>query len=189
MKILNVIVSYKCYLVCNYFFRKVKIPGVLRLTKRVTFADGINPGVNSLETPTHDDKNRCRSPIPIKQLMRETFKFKHDTYPFKKTKLQRTKIIMEHKKVAKVIPSIKFIKSPDSEYYISQRPLEHLTVTETAIDNNVERSENSSPESDDDNNLLESIKISTSLRPTRDVTPVPSDNECWDDDENINDNK
>lgn len=189
MKILNVIVSYKCYLVCNYFFRKVKTPGVLRLTKRVTFADGINPGVNSQETPMHDDNNRCRSPIPIKQLMRETFKFKHDTYPFKKTKLRRTKIIMEHKKVAKVIPSIKFIKSPDTEYYISQHPLEHLTVTETAIDNNVERSENSSPESDDDNNLLESIKISTSLRPTRDVTPVPSDNECWDDDENINDNK
>lgn len=155
--------------------------------KRVTFADGINPGVNSQESPPHDDNSRCRSPIPVKQLMREIFKFKHDTYPFKKTKFRRTKIIMEHRKVAKVIPSIKSIKSPDTEYYISQRPLENLTVTETVVSNSIERSENVLPDSDED--LLENVKLSTSLRPTRDVTPVPSDNECWDDDENINDNE
>lgn len=139
----------------------------------MTFADGIYPGDNLATSPMHDDVDRPLSPPPIKALMREALKLKRNMYPFKKSKV-RTKLKMVDKKVAKVTPVIKDTNSSVIEYYISRHRLEVLP------NNNVKLFDDS-PNSDNDNNRSGQI---VPLRPTRDVTPVPSDNECWNDDDN-----
>lgn len=147
------------------------------LSKRVTFADGILPGEDLAASPTHDDVGRPLSPPPLKALMREILKFKRNMYPFKKSKM-RTKLTMVNKKVATVTPSIKATTSSVIEYYVSQRRLEDLPIAETTVFRS-----NNSPNSDNDDHT--SVKISTPPRPARELTPVPSDNECWDDDDNV----
>ncbi|XP_026807672.1 uncharacterized protein LOC113550172 isoform X1 [Rhopalosiphum maidis] len=151
------------------------------LSKRVTFADGIRPGDNLAASPTHDDFGRPLSPPPLKALMRETLKFKRNMYPFKRSKV-RTKLKMEKKKVAKVTPSIKATNSSTIEYYISRHRLADLPIEETP--NSFSRSDFSS---NNDNDRTE--KMNTPPRPTREVTPVPSDTECWNDDDVIKNNR
>ncbi|CAH1726400.1 unnamed protein product [Aphis gossypii] len=148
-------------------------------SKRVIFADGIRPGDNLAASPTHDDVGCPLSPPPLKALMRETLKFKRNMYPFKKSKL-RAKLKMEKKKVAKVIPSIKATNSSVIEYYISRKRFANLPVEESPINT-------SNSSSNNDNDSIE--KMSTPPRPTRELTPVPSDNECWSDDDVIKNNK
>lgn len=151
------------------------------LSKRVTFADGILPGEDLAASPTHDDVGRPLSPPPLKALMREVLKLKRNMYPFKRSKV-RTKLTMVNKKVATVTPSIKATTSSVIEYYVSQRRLEDLPIAETTVFGS-----NNSPNSDNGDHTSE--KISTPPRPTRELTPVPSDNECWDDDDNIKDDR
>lgn len=161
-------------------FRSTK-PFTLKLSKRVTFADGIRPGDNLAASPTHDDVGCPLSPPPLKKLMRETLKFKRNMYPFKRSKL-RTKCTMVKKKVAKVTPSIKETNPSVIEYYISRRRLVDLPIG--GIPNS---SFLSSDHSSNCNDGTE--KISTPPRPTREVTPVPSDTECWNDDDTIKNNR
>jgi len=151
------------------------------MSKRVTFADGIRPGDNLAASPTHDDFGRPLSPPPLKALMRETLKFKRNMYPFKKSKVH-TKLKMEKKKVAKVTPSIKATNSSTIEYYISRHRLADLPIEETP--NSFSRSDFSS---NNDNDGTE--KMNTPPRPTREVTPVPFDTECWNDDDVIKNNR
>ncbi|XP_025192998.1 protein PF14_0175-like isoform X2 [Melanaphis sacchari] len=146
------------------------------LSKRVTFADGIHPGDNLAASPTHDDIGCPLSPPPLKALMRETLKFKRNMYPFKKSKL-RTKLKMEKKKVAKVTPSIKTTNPSIIEYYVSRQRLADIPIDET-LKNVILRCDFSS---NNDNNRTE--RNSTPPRPTRELTPVPSDTECWNDEE------
>ncbi|XP_008186499.1 protein PFC0760c isoform X2 [Acyrthosiphon pisum] len=162
--------------------RSTKPTRTSNLSKRVTFADGIRPGDNLAASPTHDDVGRPLSPPPLKRLMRETLKFKRNMYPFKKTKV-RTKLTMVKKKVAKVTPSIKETNPSVIEYYISRRRLGDLPIGETP--NSSFLSSNHS--SNTNNESTE--KMSTPPRPTREVTPVPSDTECWNDDDTIKNNR
>ncbi|XP_022166091.1 uncharacterized protein MAL13P1.304-like isoform X2 [Myzus persicae] len=161
--------------------RSTKSPRTLNLSKRVTFADGIRPGDNLAASPTHDDLGCPLSPPPLKTLMRETLKFKRNMYPFKRSKV-RTKLTMVKKKVAKVTPSIKETNPSVIEYYISRRRLADLPIGEVP---------NSSFLSSDhsSNNNEGTEKNSTPPRPTREVTPVPSDTECWNDDDTIKNNR
>jgi hypothetical protein len=151
-----------------------------RMPKRVTFADGIHPGDNLATSPTHDDNGRPLSPPPLKKLMREMLKFKRNMYPFKKSKV-RTKFTMVNKKVATVTPSIKTTTSSVIEYYISRQRLEDLPIIDT-FNNSVLRSDDSLNDTDDQNIPG---KNTTPPRPARELTPVPSDSECWHDDDNI----
>jgi len=160
-------------------FRPIKSSHTSNSSKRVIFADGIRPGDNLAASPTHDDVGRPLSPPPLKALMRETLKFKRNMYPFKKSKV-RAKLKMEKKKVAKVTPSIKATNSSVIEYYISRKRLANLPIEETPINT-------SNSSSNNDNDIIE--KMSTPPRPTRELTPVPSDNECWSDDDVIKNNK
>lgn len=159
-------------LICVYFvilFRNTKT------CKRVTFADGIYPGEELAASPTHGDNDRPLSPPPLKALMRETLKYKRNLYPLKKLKM-RTKVTMVNKKkVATVNPSIKFPSSSDTiEYYISRRSVDpNLNITETFV-----RSDDSSNNSDIGHHSNDRI---SSTRLAREVTPVPLDNECWND--------
>lgn len=157
-------------------FRSTK-PRTLNLSKRVTFADGIRPGDNLAASPTHDDVGCPLSPPPLKTLMRETLKFKRNMYPFKRTKL-RTKLTMVKKKVAKVTPSIKETNPSVIEYYISRRHLVDLPIE--GIPNSSYLSSDYSLNSNEGTE-----QISTPPRPTREVTPVPSDTECWNDDDTV----
>jgi len=102
-------------------------------------------------------------------------------YPFKRSKL-RTKLTMVKKKVAKVTPSIKETNPSVIEYYVSRRRLADLPIGE--IPNSSFLSSNHSLNSHEGTE-----KISTPPRPTREVTPVPSDTECWNDDETVKNNR
>lgn len=148
----------------------------------MTFADSINPGTDLAESPRHDGHCRPLSPIPLKALLRETLKLKCDLKPFTKSKKKITKLKMESKKVAKVTPIVKTSISSNAKYYISQRVLENLPFSESTVCNNVEMSEDSPLDSDDDDSG--SVKVGTPPSSTRDVTPVPSDNETWTDNGN-----
>lgn len=156
------------------------MPGVLRIRKHVTFADGINPGMKLAASPTHDKSGRPLSPTPLKALMRETLKLKRNMYPFKKSVLRRTRLMMQ-KKVATVSPLVKSTSS-DPEYYISRHHAHYLTVAEMAASSSVKVS-NDSPLDSDDDHQHSNVKIASPPRPPREVTPVPSDNECWNDDD------
>lgn len=163
-------------------FRFTKPTSRSNLSKRVTFADGIRPGDNLAASPTHDDVGRPLSPPPLKRLMREALKFKRNMYPFKKTKV-RTKLTMVKKKVAKVTPSVKETNSSVIEYYISRRRLADFP-TEEISNTSVLSSDHLS-----NNNNERTEKMSTPPRPTREVTPVPSDTECWNDEDTIKNNR
>lgn len=137
-----------------------------KISKHVTFADGINPGENLAESPTCDNGDRPFSPPPLKALIREALKLKRNMYPLKKSKV-RTKLKMVDKKIAKVTPVIKDTNSSAIEYYISRHRVEvqpNIRTTDWPISNN-------------DHNKSRKITLP---RNTREVTPVPSDNECWD---------
>lgn len=150
----------------------------------MTFADGINPGTNLAESPRCNGNSRPLSPTPLKALLRETLKLKRDMNPFMKSTMKITKLTMVSKKVAKVIPSVKVSTSSDVEYYISQHSPENLMFGESTVSNSIEMSEDSPSDSDDD-----SGKMTTSLSRIREVTPVPSDNDTWNDNgNNVNDN-
>lgn len=154
-----------------------------KMSKRVTFADGIHPGDNLATSPTHDDNGRPLSPPPLKTLMREMLKLRRNMYPLKKSKV-RAKFTMVNKKVATVTPSIKTTTSSVIEYYISRQRLEDLPIIDT-FNNSVLRSDDSlNSDNNDDQNTPG--KNTTPPRPARELTPVPSDNECWHDDDNIN---
>jgi len=165
----------------NIVFRSTKAKRTANLSKRVMFADGIRPGDSLAASPTHDDVGRPLSPPPLKKLMRETLKFKRNMYPFKKSKV-RTKLTMVKKKVAKVTPSVKATNSSIIEYYVSRRRLADLPIEEMP-NSSLLRSNNLS------NNDDRTEKMSTPPRPTREVTPVPSDTECWNDEDIIKNNK
>jgi len=162
--------------------RSTKPKRTSNLSKRVIFADGIRPGDNLAASPTHDEVGRPLSPPPLKRLMRETLKFKRNMYPFKKTKV-RTKLTMVKKKVAKVTPSIKETNSSVIEYYISRRRLTDLPIGE------IPNSSFLSSDHSSNNNNERTEKMSTPPRPTREVTPVPSDTECWNDDDTNKNNR
>lgn len=152
----------------------------------MTFADGINPGTNLAESPRHNGNSRPLSPTPLKALLQETLKLKRDMNPFIKSTMKITKLTMVSKKVAKVIPSVKISSPSDVEYYISQHSPENLMFAESTVSNSVEMSEDSPLDSDDGSG---SVKMTTPLSPIREVTPVPSDNETWNDNgNNVNDN-
>jgi len=110
-------------------------------------------------------------------LMRETLNLKCNKYPFMKSKRMRrtTKLTMKKKKVAMVNPLIKSTESSSSiKYYIGKRCSEDSNKVETAVsDHNVVRSDDSS----NSENILSPGLI--------DLTPVPSDNDCWNEDENV----
>lgn len=144
--------------------------------KHVTFADGIYPGEDLAASPTHDDNGRPLSPPPLKALMRETLKYKRNLYPLKKSKVRTKVTIVNKRKIATVNPSIKFPSSSDTiEYYISRPRFDSdFIITETSV-----MSDDSSNNSDIGH--YSNDKISPS-RIAREVTPVPSDNECWNDD-------
>jgi len=95
-------------------------------------------------------------------------------YPFKKSKkrVRRIKLTMTNKKVAMVNPSIKSADSSSSiRYYIDKRRRPE-DVVQTVVKNNAVIS--------DDSSISDNISPSGPI----DTTPVPSDNECWNDDEN-----
>lgn len=156
-----------------------------KMSKRVTFADGINPGDNLAASPTHDENGRPLSPPPIKALLKEVLKYKRNMYPFKKSKV-RAKLTMVNKKVATVTPLIKKTTSSVIEYYISRQRLEDLPIIDR-FNNSVFRSDDSPISDDTDNSLSRPGKNTTPPRPARELTPVPSDSECWHDDDNIKD--
>lgn len=153
---------------------------VSKLSKRVTFADGIRPGDNEAVSPTHNEFGRPMSPLPLKTLMRETLKLKRNMYPYKRSKM-RIKLKMLKKKVAKVIPSIKDPTSSSVvEYYISRRRLGDLQIVETA-NNAVEHDNSLSSDNNHDRSRTHDRSILRLQRTTRELTPVPSDNEGWSD--------
>jgi len=163
-------------------FRSTKPTRTSNLSKRVTFADGIRPGDDLAASPTHDDFGHPLSPPPLKRLMRETLKFKRNMYPFKKTKV-RTKLTMVKKKVAKVTPSIKETNPSVIEYYMSRHRLADLPIGQ------IPNSSFLSSHHSSNNNNERTEKMSTPPRPTREVTPVPSDTEGWNDDDTIKNNR
>ncbi|VVC36636.1 Hypothetical protein CINCED_3A022541 [Cinara cedri] len=153
---------------------------VSKLSKHVTFADGIHPGNIQATSPTHDKASRSMSPPPLKKLMRETLKLKHSMYPLNRSKI-RVKLNMLKKKVAKVLP---VVKDPTSssviEYYIRRRRLSDLpiagTFSHTVETDNSRRSHNTYVRS---RNRHRSIL--RQHRATREVTPVPSEHDSWSD--------
>lgn len=155
-----------------------------KLFKHVTFADGIRPGENLAASPTHDEGGRPLSPPPLKALMRETLRLKRNMYPFKKSKM-RTKLTMVNKKVATVYPSVKTTSSSTTEYYISRHRIEDSSLLlENTANSSISMSD--LPNSNIDHNRSGRI---TPPRPMREITPVPSDNECWNDDDIIKDDR
>lgn len=128
-------------------------------------------------SPTHDDIGRPLSPPPLKALMRESLKLKRNMYPFKKLKKRRrrrrTKLIMtKNKKIAMVRPLIVSADSSSTiKYYIDPSRSQPSNVMNTVDNNSIDRSDDSS----NSNNVSPPELI--------DVTPVPSDdNDFWNDD-------
>lgn len=148
-----------------------------KMRKRVTFADGIHPGDNLTASPTHNDNGRPLSPLPLKSLWREVLKFRRNRYPFKKTNVL-SKFNMVNKKVATVIPSIKTTSSSVIEYYFSRQRPRDLPIINT-FNNSVMKSENSPNSDNTDNDCNKFGRNYTPPRPTRELTPVPSDSESW----------
>lgn len=146
--------------------------------KHVTFADGINPGDDNAASVTPDGINRPSSPPPLKRLIRESLKLKRNINPFRRQKT-RINVKMLNKKIATVIPLVKDPMSTSIvEYYISRRHFGHLPIVEVA--KNVVESDNLriSDNNHDRTHERTLLRLQTT---TREITPVPSDNEDWSD--------
>lgn len=157
--------------------RNVNLDATTTVSKRVSFADGVLPGDNLMASPTHHHYDCPLSPPPIKNLLRETLKIKHNKYPFRRLKMRTRLIMLNKNKVAAIPPSVKASASSVIEYYISHRCPENFQVEKTdAI--------NSPTEFDSSNNDNYHNRKDTPPRPKRETTPVPSDNDCWNDDDN-----
>lgn len=152
--------------------------GATTPSKRVTFADGTLPGYDVSESSMHDDFGCPLSPPPLKALMRETLKMKRNIRPFRRSKV-RTRLTMVNNKVAAIPPSVQASASSVIEYYISRRCPGGISIEETLNDNAVG---SDSPNSID----FDSNEKSTPPRPKRETTPVPSDIECWNDEDDNN---
>lgn len=152
-----------------------------KLSKRVTFADGVHPGESETVFPTHNEVvSRPMSPPPLKKLMRETLKLKRHMYPLKRSKM-RIKLKMLKKKVAKVTP---LVKDPTSssvvEYYIRRRRLADLPTAVTA-NHAVEPDNLRNNHNNYDRSRIHNRSTLRQQRTTRELTPVPSDNDGWND--------
>lgn len=171
-------------LICEFcyccVFRNADKTSAFKSAKRVTFADGINPGENDDASPTRDRVDRPSSPPPLKRLIRETFKLKRNRNPFRRPKT-RINVNMSKKKIATVIPLVKDpMSSSVIEYYISRRLIGHLPIVDTA--KNVAESDNSRSSDNNHDNRTRERTLHRLQRPTRELTPVPSDNEDWSED-------
>ncbi|XP_050439701.1 uncharacterized protein LOC126845156 isoform X2 [Adelges cooleyi] len=146
-------------------------------SKQVSFADGISPGNVSAESPPDcDDFDRPFSPPPLKALMRETLKMKRYVYPFRKSKRVRSKVMMTREPVK--IPPLSHAPSSKGDYYISRRRAEEECALDTTANSNGGMDSSDSDSDQNDNGRT------TPPKPTRQVTPVPSDDDdcSWNND-------
>ncbi|XP_050526241.1 uncharacterized protein PF3D7_1120600-like isoform X2 [Daktulosphaira vitifoliae] len=149
------------------------------LSKRVSFADGINPGEDLVESLTNDEYYRSMSPPPLKALLRESLKIKRQHFPFRRSKKIRAKMTMLNSKSAVLPPLIQTNSLSSVNYYISSRPSEEKCALEK-----MDFAGLISPSSDSD---LNSDNKATPPRLTRELTPIPSDDDdcAWNNESSI----